>query len=419
MEEQNMADPAVLTAFINWATQRYPAEHYVLVLWNHGSAWKKNQLQNQLPFKGVISDDTSNSMMTIPQVSSALTAAGKNLDIIGMDACLMATLEVAYQLKTLGSYLVTSEESEPGSGWPYTQILTALTGNANMTAAQLGQQIVSDFIANTAYDNNNGITQSATDLSKINDLATKVNELGEALVNSTDSNTINNAKNNVQKYSYEWMADLYHFASLLSGVSASRDANLVAKANAVKSALSTAVIASDKRGTNVANSYGLTIYLPTNPNNYDSEYDNLAFTQAITNWKSFITHSYSTAAPVIQWVRQTPGTFTLNQPGKLEVYVTDADGAADIYQVWFYANAAPDTTYDLHDDGSGYDTTANDGIYSIGIQVSGSTNKPQIKNNLLLLPESLQTRASIALTIKASDTGGNEDSEAYNLLYSQ
>jgi hypothetical protein len=36
LSEQDMADPSVLGNFVNWATTNYPADHYLLVFWNHG-----------------------------------------------------------------------------------------------------------------------------------------------------------------------------------------------------------------------------------------------------------------------------------------------------------------------------------------------------------------------------------------------
>src|ERR1700681_4764617 len=43
---------------------------------------------------------------------------GRPLDIIGFDACLMAMLEVNYQIMATARYAVGSEEEEPGNGWP-------------------------------------------------------------------------------------------------------------------------------------------------------------------------------------------------------------------------------------------------------------------------------------------------------------
>jgi len=37
--ETNTGDPKVLEDFLTWSTERYPAERYFLILWNHGSGW--------------------------------------------------------------------------------------------------------------------------------------------------------------------------------------------------------------------------------------------------------------------------------------------------------------------------------------------------------------------------------------------
>jgi len=409
LEEQDMSDPSVLTAFINWATEHYPAEHYILVLWNHGDAWRKTK---GLPlFKGLLSDDTSGgSTMTIPALSGAISACGKKLDIIAMDACLMANLEVAYQIKNLGSYMVGSEETEPANGWPYTPILTALTNNPNMTSIQLCQQIVNDYITNTSSSN---ITMSAIDLSKINDLADKVNQFGEALLNSSETTKIANAKNNAQRYTNEELADLYHFANLISTTTSNKDDNIIAKASAVKSALENAVIANNKSGTGVANSYGLTVYLPQT---YDSTYENtIAFAQEKSHWTNFIKHNNP---PVISWVRQNPNPLTINTTGKIEAYITDADGSLDIEQVLIYQKNNPSNFAYMYDDGLGQDSIARDNIYTVGIRISsGETRNPKFGQNLLEIPEN-KTTAILQMVVKAKDRSGNEDTENFNLNYS-
>ena len=33
---QNMGDPKVLTAFLKWGVKNYPADRYLVDIWNHG-----------------------------------------------------------------------------------------------------------------------------------------------------------------------------------------------------------------------------------------------------------------------------------------------------------------------------------------------------------------------------------------------
>ncbi|HEX2998663.1 MAG TPA: clostripain-related cysteine peptidase, partial [Armatimonadota bacterium] len=40
MGEVDMGQPSSLTDFITWAKTTYPADHYCLILWNHGAGWR-------------------------------------------------------------------------------------------------------------------------------------------------------------------------------------------------------------------------------------------------------------------------------------------------------------------------------------------------------------------------------------------
>ena len=42
--ETNCGDPAVLYDFLAWGVKTYPAQHYLVVLWNHGAGWDDSNL---------------------------------------------------------------------------------------------------------------------------------------------------------------------------------------------------------------------------------------------------------------------------------------------------------------------------------------------------------------------------------------
>jgi hypothetical protein len=50
--ETNMGDPATLISFVEWTITNYPASHYSLIMWDHGSGWKTLKV-SETPFKGV------------------------------------------------------------------------------------------------------------------------------------------------------------------------------------------------------------------------------------------------------------------------------------------------------------------------------------------------------------------------------
>src|SRR5690606_11287226 len=102
--ELNMGDPEVLSSFISEGIKAYPNDHYALTLWNHGGGWR-----------GIAWDDSSgHDNLEIADVAEAVEAGladtdVEQLDLIGIDACLMATYEVADVLSPVATYMLASE----------------------------------------------------------------------------------------------------------------------------------------------------------------------------------------------------------------------------------------------------------------------------------------------------------------------
>ena len=124
-ESQTLAD------FLTFCKDEYPADHSVLVLWDHGGG----------PF-GYGNDSIYDGQFTLADIRQALESVydpdskDKAFDIIGFDACLMSTLEVTHALDGFADYYVLSEEIEPGDGWDYTPWLRAMTNDPTMSPAR-------------------------------------------------------------------------------------------------------------------------------------------------------------------------------------------------------------------------------------------------------------------------------------------
>lgn len=185
LPEQNMGDPNVLEDFIVWAVTNYPADHYMLVIWNHGGGWRFQQqkiaqleatrrAEGSLPlpgFKEVSSDETAGrDVLYLQEVGEALEQAenrtGQRLDIVGFDACLMGMIEVAYEIKDNADFMVGSEDLEPGDGWSYDTILNDLaTTYEARTPRNLAKIIVQRY--GEFYGPHGRETQAAYDLNQI------------------------------------------------------------------------------------------------------------------------------------------------------------------------------------------------------------------------------------------------------------
>lgn len=285
----DMGDWHELRNFIVWAQQNYPADHYALVIWDHGAGWR-NTRAGRLPVvsRSVSIDDTTNHEIQTWELPQALSVTPK-MDTVIFDASLMQMLEVAYEIKDYTGVITGSEESPPGEGYVYDTFLSDLVANPNMTAAQLGTQIVNRTLE--AYGSQGNNTQSALDTSKLPALASAVDNFAGALLqHRVDSATaLKNARDNAEHMtsSYAYYKDLWDYAELVRTTTTASD--LQSAASGVQTALSSALIA-EKHGALHSRSHGLTIYVP-DPLTYLSTYGNLAFARN-SRWP--------------QWLQQQP-----------------------------------------------------------------------------------------------------------------
>jgi len=174
--DKNMGVSSTLSDFIVWGTTSYPAEKYVLVLWNHGNG-----------INGYGIDELNRDHLDLDELEDAFSDAKKqtdvNFEIIGFDACLMATLEVANVLKDYGNYMVASEEFEVGYGWDYNVVISSINENPTQTGDKLGVVIADAFFADTVaksspkQDLSRITTLSVIDLNMIPTLNDSVNAL--------------------------------------------------------------------------------------------------------------------------------------------------------------------------------------------------------------------------------------------------
>jgi hypothetical protein len=286
--ELDSGDWRTLVDFAIWAIETYSADHYVLVMSDHGSAW--------LGANSDMDPNPDNSQMTMNQIDQALaeiitrTGIGQ-FDIVGFDACLMGQLEVVSALAPYARYAVISQENEPTLGWAYTEPLAQLSANPKMDAGHLASLFVETYIRgdgmieyeqgrqvllrgrNLPLDTSpdelaasyQDITLSAIDLSALPDLHRAVNELLSAL-ERVEQSDVAAARAYAQMYSQifteypKHFMDLGHFTSMLLDIFPDQ-AGIRQGVAQVQSALGRAVIA-EKHGPARPGSTGLSIFFP-------------------------------------------------------------------------------------------------------------------------------------------------------------
>lgn len=128
-----------LADFLKWGVKNYPADRYMLVFWNHGGGAIYG-----FGYDEWVSDESA--ALTIDEMRDAFKQAGVFFDFIGMDCCIMSSLEVCCAFYDYCDYTILSEDFESGLGWSYTKWIKSLYNNTSISTVDLGKQICDDMV---------------------------------------------------------------------------------------------------------------------------------------------------------------------------------------------------------------------------------------------------------------------------------
>ena len=285
---RDMSDPQTVIDFLDYVKENYPAEHYLLIIDDHGGGWR-----------GACSDDQNGSgnLMSIRQLKSAIEDFG-GVDILIFHACLMGQLEVVYELKDVADYILGSEFTLPMESILGSQEwLDTLVSHSSITPEALSGVVV-DAVYNAAVRKGKYTHFSSIDASQVQSLAVKVGNLGNHLVTESGSywNEVTEAWGHTHYSDYDDPAfvDIREFINNLRnephlGV----NPIIRADADSVIAALNRAVV---RTVTNVPamTRGGLTIHFPSAHEDFDStNYVQLAFRS--TNWFAFLSQFIANA----------------------------------------------------------------------------------------------------------------------------
>lgn len=293
--EVNMGDPAVLERFLASTLRHFPAKRNALVLWNHGGGWAVHALDQGIP-----GSDHGQDSLTMPELSGAIKSALKSvnkdkLDLVGFDMCLMAQYEVAVELAPVADYLVASQATEPGDGWPYDRVLPAFARGKSKTR-DLASHIVEAFDSYYREKQEPITTLAAFDLSRLQSFTDSFNLLLAKLEKSADRIWPDISRSIFFAEGYAARSDLQRSKDALASIDildALRRMQLnVAKFPATEE-LEKLEKAAEKLLINYKNSKlrrrsnGLAIYAPITQAVYNDKYEQLSVSST-SGWRSFL-----------------------------------------------------------------------------------------------------------------------------------
>lgn len=176
----NMGQADTLYDFLLFAKENYPGKKTFLNIWNHGGGSLAGAA-----FDEVFAMDSLNLIEMQDAISGSMgyQLESPPIDIIGFDACLMATVDLAYSFYGLSNYLLASQEVEPGDGWDYKALFTELAKDPYMSPFELSVAICDTYIDYYAQkESSKNLTLSLTDLTKASPLFEAYDMLGCALI---------------------------------------------------------------------------------------------------------------------------------------------------------------------------------------------------------------------------------------------
>ena len=292
-KDVDMADQESFADFLKWGETQYPAQHYLVIMADHGGGWQ-----------GACSSESHHTWMALPDIASALKEAqdstGKKIDVLGFDACLMGSTEVVHELAPYTNYLVGSEETEAGPGWDYDPADSDLKGapgpetrsgsidlpqvfglaarnearrsHHSLVADPKGQskfdpsprELAEDIVKMARSHQDDLGTMSAIDTSKEPALTQAVDNFGRAILADKTATTDQwkQAINLSQKF--DEFHDLSDFARIAGEKFGANDPNLKQAAKQVQDAIKDSLVA-EHHSTNYPHAHGLNIELDDHP----------------------------------------------------------------------------------------------------------------------------------------------------------
>lgn len=184
-EGYNATDPEVMAQVFRDMQTAAPSNSYGLIFGSHASGW--------MPAPATVSrafGDDDGYSINIPELRDVLTNSfsSGNLDFILLDACMMGSVEVAYELRNVADYCIASVMETSASGFPYQRMFHYLSD----TDVDY-QRICTAF---TDYYQSGWGTCAAIDCSRLDNLADAV--AGELQNHAADISTLD--YQNIQQY---------------------------------------------------------------------------------------------------------------------------------------------------------------------------------------------------------------------------
>lgn len=253
-EKQNSADPDVMRSVIGEVVSQYPADSYGLVLWSHGTAWLPSDYQNKLKAFG----QDGNNWMEIDDLAKGLP--DNVFNFILFDACYMASVECAYELRNKAEYILASPTETLADGWPYAEMMPQLFAT-DLQLEKVGETFYNYYL-------NDSYPYATVSLTKTSELDNLKNAVHDILADKTESDiySVNLSEMQRLEYLYASPGMLYDLGDYMKQLATPEQytnfTNCMDKAIAYKAHTEKSFYGNIQKALPVNSYSGLTVFVP-------------------------------------------------------------------------------------------------------------------------------------------------------------
>jgi hypothetical protein len=305
-ESVSMDAADTLRDFVNWSAQKYPADRYGIIFWNHGGQWTG--------FGGDTDDGTghgpglSTAVIRKALKESMAASSIQKFEFATFDTCLMGGVEVLVDFTDISEIFLANAELDYGDGLEYGGELNLLKNEPGMDIREFGRREVPIWDQHHSRGEADLALKvhAAYDLSKfgavsqsLNVFAGELNTLlgaGNAVIPRVQRDTTHYSIGGISEINKPTdYIDLGEFADRLAADPSSSVAlkSAVQAVSASIDAMTLAMTAGSKRAGKI---HGLSIYYPYQGNDGQTGYDALAFNALPdARWNQFLTSVASSA----------------------------------------------------------------------------------------------------------------------------
>jgi hypothetical protein len=283
--------------------------------------------------------------LTSTEIHAALeivmNATGERIDLLGGEACMLSSIELAYHCSEAAELMAASEDVIAAMrGWPFDNILTELAATPTMNSTALAMRIFDNFVLHNEGFGLEVATFSVFNLTRVAlNLTPQVSLLAD-LLSQNITTYLHDIIDCVEETStvypayFNFTRDLYHFAENIKA--RIPDSTIQEAAQNIMNTLNESRLA-EWHDQGKSNFFGLSIYLPPTEASYSLNYnkDNTEWTND-TSWGDFLYTLFVTYAQSLS-SRETMSDIAYTS------FDSDADNYFDAIHIRLDADTTGDT----------------------------------------------------------------------------